>query len=669
MSAPTPSPAPPRPARRRWPQRVLVVAVGVATVAAVSVIGLNAIRLGSVNAEVQAAQSRSLNLSNAARETLRLLAEVTGYGETSDATQVDIQRGLAFRQLTVAIASFPEGSTERIDLTQARGSLSRFPWERLEALPGRGDPLRGSAMAQASQIEKRIHSLHVAQEQQFYAATIASLDAAQRGQVTSTVLGGLVLVLGLLGVVRVTRRSRSDLAVAYDQLHVEVLEKRAAERALVHQANHDSLTGLPNRALLLERLGEALRDRPSGLAVLLVDLDGFKHVNDTLGHPVGDELLRLAAARLTGCVRAGDTAARLGGDEFAVLAPADDEDPADAAVAVGERIVDVLSRPFPLAGLDVRVSASIGITRHTGAESADDLLRDADIAMYAAKNTGKGRVEVFDPEMRTRTARRTSMQQELAMAVDLGEIEVHYQPIIDLRTLRPTTVEALARWRRDGRPAVGVEEFIAVAEESGAILEIGRTVLRAACRAAAGWRALPGHGDLAVAVNVSMQQVASGRLLDHVAEALADARLPASALVLEITESAAMEDSACVRTTFSRLRASGVRIAVDDFGSGWSSLTCLIRLPADVLKIDKTLLDFVTTRDGSLVKGVAELGRTLGLTVVVEGVETADHLARAREAACDAAQGFHFARPLPPAEVAGYLSGWSAPRTATSRIT
>jgi diguanylate cyclase (GGDEF)-like protein len=662
----TPHPSP-RATRRHWPLRVIVLAVSLATVAAVALIGANAVRLGQVNAQVQSAQSRSLNLTNTLRETLLLLQEVSEFGESSTAHDIDQQRGLMLRQLAVSTASFPTGSAENRELLEIRGAVQRFPWARMEALTGRADPLRQLAVALLSQLEKRIHGLLVAQEKQSYAATTSSLDSAQRGQVASVVLGGLVLLLGLLGVLGVTRRSRGDLAVAYDQLQVEVMEKRAAEHALVHQAHHDLLTGLPNRSLLLERLGEALRDSAGSLAVLLVDLDGFKHVNDTLGHPVGDELLREAASRLVGCVREGDTAARLGGDEFAVLTvatPAPGTDLDEPALAVGRRIVEALGRPFRLAGLDVRVSASIGITRHTGTESADDLLRDADIAMYAAKNTGKGRVEVFDPQMRTRAARRTGMQQELARAVDLGEIEVHYQPIIDLRTLRPTTVEALARWRRDDRATVSVEEFIGVAEESGAILEIGREVLRSACRAVAGWRRLPGHGELAVAVNVAMPQVVSGRLVEHVAEALADADLPASALVLEITESAAMEESASVTSVFTRLRAAGVRIAVDDFGSGYSSLACLIRMPADVLKIDRTLLDFVTTRDGSLVKGVAELGRTLGLVVVVEGVETPDHLARAREAACDAAQGFHFARPLPAAAVPDYLRGWPAPLPA-----
>jgi EAL domain-containing protein (putative c-di-GMP-specific phosphodiesterase class I) len=273
-------------------------------------------------------------------------------------------------------------------------------------------------------------------------------------------------------------------------------------------------------------------------------------------------------------------------------------------------------------------------------------------------------VAVFDPQMRATASRRTGMQQQLAQAVELGQIEAHFQPIIDLQTLRPTTLEALARWRPEGRPQVPAEQFIAVAEETGAIADIGRTVLRSACRETRRWRELPGHGELSVAVNVSMHQLLSGRLTADVEEALADSGLPADALILEITESAALEDSDRVTAEISGLRASGVRIAVDDFGAGYSSLSCLMRLPADVLKIDRTLLDFVTTRDGSLVKAVTELGHTLGLVVVVEGVETPDHLARAREAACDAAQGFHFARPMPPADVPAYLAGWPVPRTA-----
>jgi diguanylate cyclase (GGDEF)-like protein/PAS domain S-box-containing protein len=437
----------------------------------------------------------------------------------------------------------------------------------------------------------------------------------------------------------------------------DVTDRRAFEDELSRQALHDPLTGLPNRMMLLNRLTEALRSEPGSegsVSVILVDLDGFKNVNDALGHPAGDELLRIAAQRLLGCVREGDTAARLGGDEFAVLAGHSPH-----AVAVGRRIVDILSQPFTLAGQEVRVSASIGIAHHQGSEAAEDLLRDADIAMYVAKNRGSGRVEVFEPAMGVRALRRISLQQQVARAVDLGEIEVHYQPIIDLKTSRPTTLEALARWRRPDRSVVPADVFIPIAEQTGAIIEIGREVLRQACHAVQLWRrTVPDHSDLGVAVNVSAHQVLSGRLVEHVAEALEDSGLPPSALTLEITESTALEDPDRVAAEFALLRSLGVRIAVDDFGSGYSSLGMLMRLTVDVLKIDSTLLDFDTTRQGSLVTAVAELGRTLGLTVVVEGVETPDHLARAFEAACDAAQGYHFSRPLAFGDVPSFFDGW-----------
>jgi diguanylate cyclase (GGDEF)-like protein len=650
------SPEPAHRDRPVWTRRAFAVLLTAAIVGTAGFVGYNAVLLAQVNAAVQSTQSQSLNLANTQREALRLLNEVSELDDALDPAAVDVQRGLLFRQISVATASYPAGSAEARELTEVREALQRFPWDRL-ATAGPAAQLDPLAVALVSQAEKRLHGLLVQEEQGFYAATAASLDTAQRGQVSSAVLVGLLLVLSWTAVSRVSRRSRSALAVANDQLY--------------HQAHHDSLTGLPNRALLVRRLRSALRADPDAVAVLLIDLDGFKNVNDTLGHPAGDELLRIAAQRLAGCLRDADTAARLGGDEFAVLSLARRggaaASPATAgadALRVGQRIVEVLHRPYRVAGQDVRVSASIGVTRGGAGASAEDLIRDADIAMYAAKNTGKGRVAAFDPQMRTRAAQRTSMQQELAEAVELGEIEAHYQPIIDLQTLRPTTLEALARWRPRGRPAVPADRFIAVAEETGAIAGIGRAVLRSACHELRRWRELPGHEGLAVAVNVSVQQMLSGRIVADVEEALADSGLPGAALVLEITESAALEDSAQVAATLAQLRAAGVRIAVDDFGAGYSSLSCLMRLPADLLKIDRTLLDFVTTRDGSLVTAVAELGRTLGLVVVVEGVETPDHLARAREAACDAAQGFHFSRPMPAADVPAYLRGWPAPRTA-----
>jgi diguanylate cyclase (GGDEF)-like protein/PAS domain S-box-containing protein len=441
----------------------------------------------------------------------------------------------------------------------------------------------------------------------------------------------------------------------------DVTDRRALEDELTHQASHDSLTGLPNRDVLLKRLDEALHPLSGAagrgsVSVILVDLDGFKNVNDNLGHAAGDELLRAAAKRLQGCVREGDTAARLGGDEFAVVASASSP---SQAVAAARRIVSVVHQPFHVAGQDVRVGASVGVAHRVGTSSAEELLRDADIAMYVAKNTGKGHVEVFEPDMRARASLRTGLQQQLARAVDHGEIEVHYQPIIDLKTLRPRSLEALARWRRPDGSLAPADVFIPIAEESGVIIEIGREVLRQACRAVQLWRALPDYAHLSIAVNVSVHQVMSGRLVDHVVAALRDSGLPGPTLILEITESAELEDSERVTEEFRRLRELGVRIVVDDFGAGYSSLGFLMGLNADGLKIDRSLLDFDTTQHGSLVTAIAELGRTLGLTVVAEGVETPEHLARALEASCDAAQGFHFARPVPFDEVAGFLLGWS----------
>jgi diguanylate cyclase (GGDEF)-like protein/PAS domain S-box-containing protein len=437
----------------------------------------------------------------------------------------------------------------------------------------------------------------------------------------------------------------------------DVTDRRALEDELTHQASHDPLTGLPNRTLMLSRLDTAIRSRAGrdgGVSVILVDLDGFKNVNDTLGHSAGDELLQAAAKRLLGTLRDGDTAARLGGDEFAVVAQAEPRQ----AVAAGQRIVEKLRQPFRVAGHDVRVGASVGVAHASATGSAEDLVRDADIAMYVAKHTGKGRAEVFEPDMRIRASRRNELLQELARAVELHQIEVVFQPIIDLKTFRPKLLEALARWRRTDGSLMSPDDFIPAAEESGAIIELGREVLRQSCRAVQLWRLLPGYGDLAVAVNVSVHQVLSGRLVDHAVEALQESGLPGSHLILEITESAELEDSQRVAAELGRLRELGIRIAVDDFGAGYSSLGFLMGLGADVLKIDRTLLDFVTTRRGSLVTAIAELGRTLDLMVIVEGVETPDHLARAREAACDAAQGYHFSHPLPFDQVADHLLSW-----------
>jgi len=769
---------------RGWGQRVVVAVVVAITLGTITMVAFNASQLQQVTTDVQTSRVQSINVANANRESLLLLQLVGQLGETSTSEQIDVQRGVMLRQILVSIAAFPADSAQEQELQGVQTELLTFPWERLRDREDAGQ-VRLTAMALVARSERRINALRTDEEKHFYSATSGALDANQRSQVGLSILVTVVLGLGILGVFLVTRRSRSDIARAYDELKLEVGERRAAEEALrksegrfrslvqrasdltmvtdeagvityvspaaesllgyqpadlnarpllgqvtpdgraeiaraltvllaepgrehtvelrlrtadgrvrlvesvcqnlladadvgglvwngrdvterraledrlSHQASHDPLTGLPNRTLLIDRLEAALsRQTPvaTPVSVILVDLDGFKSVNDTLGHAAGDELLRAAAKRLDGSIRKGDTAARLGGDEFAVVAVADR---AEQAVAAGQRIVDVLRQPFTLAGQEVRISASIGVAYHSGSSSAEEMLREADIAMYVAKNTGKGRLEIFEPGMHARAAHRISLQQDLARAVDLGEIEVHFQPVIDLKTLRPRSLEALARWRRPDGSLVPAGVFVPIAEESGAIVEIGQEVLLRACRALRIWRdQVPDCGHLRIGVNVSLQQVLSGQLVDHVAQALRESGLPRGTLILEITESAELEDSERVAVELDRLRDLGVRIAVDDFGSGYSSLGFLMELDADALKIDHSLLDFDTHRNGSMVTAVAELGRTLGLIVIVEGVETEEHLRRALEAQCDGAQGYHFSAPLPFDEVAGFLAGW-----------
>jgi diguanylate cyclase (GGDEF)-like protein/PAS domain S-box-containing protein len=775
--------------RSRWERwarpRVLVAAVAVLLVVTVSLIGLYSVLLDRMSDQVEEAQARSANLSNADRETLVLLQAVTQFGPDSDPQEIDLHRGVSGRQIVVSIASFDEGDPEIRELQDVRAQLAAFPWDRLVESRGRDDDLRREAMALVAQSEERINILRSGQEKQFYRVTTASLAANQRGQLALASLVTLVLGLGAAAITVVLRRSRSDVEQAYAALKIEVAERRVAEEALrasegrfrslvqrasdltiltddqgvvtyvspavealvghrpseliglpllVHvepeeradvataitllaerpgllrtielrlrardgrvrtieavcqnmvddpdvrglvwngrdvterraleseltrRAHHDPLTGLPNRALLLQRLDETLtasENARTRVGVAVVDLDGFKNVNDTLGHPAGDELLQVAAKRLLGCIREGDLAARLGGDEFAVMLAGVDR---AHAAAIARRMVDALHEPFTVSGHQLTVGASIGVAHGAFEGEADDLMRDADIAMYVAKRTGKGRVSVFEPDMRIKASHRTRLQQELARAVERGEIDVAYQPIIDLDSERPTQLEALARWRRPGQPPVPAEVFIALAEESGAINKIGPEVLRQACHAAQGWRHLPGYYELGIAVNISVHQILAGQLVEHVVEVLRDSGLPPSRLSLEITESAALGDSDRVAAEFRQLQAMGVTIAVDDFGAGYSSLGLLTSLDVDALKIDRSLLDFDTTRRGSLVMAIAELGHTLGLRVVAEGVETPDHLERARDACCDAVQGYHLSRPLAVEAVGEFLTTWA----------
>jgi len=635
---------------RRWQrvaQALLVLTVIGATAGILGIVVQNGLLLGRMTTDVSAAQQRATNLHNAQRESLRLVLELERTRGT-DTTPVDVRRGLLDRQLDVVANLLPPDSAQAVELDETHRALDHFPWARLAGRTREAAVLRATAMELVSQVEVRVKGLSDQEEKYFYDATLSSLDAKRKSQDALALLVSLVVLLGVCWLVVLRRRTRSRLARAYGALVGEGAERRALQGRRSQQAWHDALTGLPNRALYLRRLEEGMhRAGESGRTVsaVLIDLDGFKNVNDTLGHAAGDELLQRMAERLRGCVLDGDTVARLGGDEFAIVLPSGV--PSDA-LAVSRRVIDALRMPVRVAGQEVAVSASIGIAHLDTQLAPEELLCDADIAMYAAKRGGKSRFEVFEQTMRDHTQWRARLEQRLARAVELGEIEVHYQPIVGLDSGRVTAVEALARWRHpeDGLIAPGV--FVPIAEESGLIGEIGREVLRRACRAVRRWReSIPGSEDLAVTVNVSVRQLQSGDFSGHLVEALAESGLPPSGLTLEITESMLLEDSDTVAAELRTIRALGVRLAMDDFGAGYSSLASLLRTQVQMLKIDRTFLDLDTTSQGSLVRAVADLGRSLRLTVVAEGVETAEQLARVRAAGCDAAQGYFLSRPLP----------------------
>ena len=452
-----------------------------------------------------------------------------------------------------------------------------------------------------------------------------------------------------------------DLLVTIAQ-HVSLaLTDAKTVNAMAHQAMHDALTGLPNRALFLDRLEHALARavRTGGeVAVLFLDLDRFKTVNDSLGHAAGDDLLCAVARRIADCMRAADTAARLGGDEFAVLL--EDLVGTREAVRVADRITAALEAPIDVAGREVFVGASIGIA--TGAYGADDLLRHADVAMYRAKAAGKGRYELFEDGMQAEVVDRLELEADLKRAVDRGELELHYQPIITLNTGELAGHEALVRWRHPVRGLLAPGAFIPVAEETGLIVPIGRFVLREACRQAAAWAAAHDR-ELTMAVNLSGRQLEDASLHEDVTAVLRETGLPSGRLVLEITETVLMHDTETTIERLRALRALGVRLAVDDFGTGYSSLRYLNRFPLDVLKMAKPFVDGLGTQeeDPALARAIIDLGANLGLTIVAEGIERSAQLVQLRRLGCPLGQGYWFARPMPAADAEAQML---APATA-----
>ena len=448
------------------------------------------------------------------------------------------------------------------------------------------------------------------------------------------------------------------------------LDRHSSEAATRRMALQDPLTGLPNRAHLIERIDAALsRARTAGtlVALLMVDLDQFKVINDSLGHQTGDSLLIAVPPRLRAAIGAHDCIARLGGDEFAVLVE-DLTSEADA-LAAAKRLGDAWLHSFPLGVDEVYVTGSVGVAV-AGARDASSstLLREADAAMYRAKEQGRGRFELFDEVMRARALDRLRLESDLRRALENDELDLAYQPIFDMDSGRPVAVEALLRWRHPTRGPVSPAEFVPVAEDSGLIVPIGRWVLQRATTQVAAWRRrLPADVPLRLCVNLSARHVARPEVVADVALALRTSGLPAECLALEITESVLMEEGETAQAALGDLRALGVALYLDDFGTGYSSLGYLRRFPLDALKIDRSFVEGITesTEARELIGAIIAMARGLGLLVVAEGVETAAQLAELKQLGCPRAQGYHLAPPLPAEAAAALLVEQIAPVRAT----
>ena len=458
----------------------------------------------------------------------------------------------------------------------------------------------------------------------------------------------------ILAVLLATSLLAPALRKPQDELDQMADALRTSDDELSHRTLHDPLTGMANRALLFDRIGHALaRRNHAPIAVLFIDLDDFKTFNDTLGHSRGDEVLLEVSRRLRSVLRPSDTVARLGGDEFAVLV----EDLAEphGATSVAERILLALSRPVDLRGRRLELSASVGVAVSGGDLSdADELVRAADLAMYAAKGSGKACYRTFEPSMLAGTVERLALAADLRRAIDGNEIELHYQPVVDMSNGRLRGVEALARWTHRDRGAVRPDVFIPLAEQSDMIVPLGRKLLARACADLPGLRAGLDAPDMIVSVNLAGAELFAPGLPEHILECTRAAGITPGSLILEITETQLMEDLDAAVARLHELKALGVHLALDDFGTGFSSLAYLRNFPVDALKIDRSFIDGVgdpDSDDHALVRAIISLGLTFDLRVVAEGIEDEDQRRELVRLGCDRGQGYLFSRPLPASEL------------------
>jgi diguanylate cyclase (GGDEF)-like protein len=463
-----------------------------------------------------------------------------------------------------------------------------------------------------------------------------------------------------------TLANHASVSLERGRLEESVAKLTELEGQLKHQAFHDSLTGLANRALFTDRVEHALTHRRNGsTAVLFIDIDDFKTINDSLGHQAGDVLLVSAAERVKTCLRPADTPARLGGDEFAILL--EEMTQPEDALRIADRIIDSMRAPFILQGKEIFVHASIGIAvNEDGRGEASELLRNADVAMYRAKSLGKGRYEMFQPDMHEAALARLRLKGELQRAVDQGEFSVLYQPLVDVESGTIVGAEALVRWMHPQHGLVSPDRFIALAEETGLILPMGRWVLERACHQARAWQLQSEDArDLVINVNLSARQLQDPNLVDEVATVLRSTGLPPQSLTLEITESVLMSDAEAAITQLQALKKLGVQLALDDFGTGYSSLSYLRQFPIDILKVAKPFVDSLMkgVEDAALAHAIVKIGDTLGLETIAEGVELREQWTHLKRLGCDIAQGFYFS---PPVDADGFLRSLAERGTKTN---
>lgn len=496
--------------------------------------------------------------------------------------------------------------------------------------------------------------------------------------------GELQTVLGYGRDVTELKHAQLELQKAHDELEKRVAERTAeleeakgwlerTNEQLQHDAFHDALTGLPNRALFKDRLGQAIerynRRPDAGFAVLFLDFDRFKVINDSLGHAAGDALLVALGERLRGCVRPADTVARLSGDEFTILL--EDVTVKDAS-HTAERVQQLLRRPFLLTGKQVSITVSIGIVPSDfGYDRPEDVLRDADLAMYRAKALGRAGYQLFTSELRERAISLLALETDLRSAVERRELEVHYQPIVSVETRQPVGFEALVRWQHPVHGLVSPQKFIPIAEEMGLVADIDRWVLREACVQVLVWQqAFPTHSPLTLSVNVSGQQFSRPELAAQLTEVLQKTGFDPRHLKLELTEGVLIEQSEIVNTNLAQLSALGVQLHLDDFGTGYSSLSYLQNFPLNVLKIDRSFVSKMekSTESAELVRTIVALAKSLNLKVTAEGVETVGQLEQLQALGCEFGQGYLFARPLNPEGVSRFMTELGTTSAVFSRV-